>query len=638
MADHLHRRLPAGAEVVPGGVHFRVWAPEHQRIDVVVAAEEEHNLPLDREPAGYFSGFVPGAATGMRYKYRIDGGETYPDPASRFQPEGPHKWSQVIDPGTFPWTDEAWRGVSLNGQVLYELHVGTFTPEGSWDAAAGKLDYLRDSGITVLEIMPVSEFPGEFGWGYDGVHPFAPTRLYGSPDCLRRFVDRAHALGIGVILDVVYNHFGPDGNYFGQFAKHYFTDRHKTDWGAAINFDSPGCGPVRDLITSNAAYWIAEFHCDGLRLDATQNIYDDSKDHIIAALTREARKAAGNRTIIVVAENEPQETKLVRPLDQGGYGLDMLWNDDYHHSAMVALSGHNEAYYTDYLGTPQEFVSAMKYGYLYQGQWYRWQGKRRGTPGFGLPPASFINFTQNHDQIANSARGLRCRELADPGTFKAITALTLLGPGTPMIFQGQEFAATSPFYYFADHVPELNRLVREGRLDFMSQFVSASMPEMTGCLPDPGERQTFERSKLDWSDLHKNWGIYQLHRDLLRLRQEDPVLRAQRPAGVDGAVLGEHAFVLRYFGQRSGDRLLVINLGKDLNLNPAPEPLLAPMDEHGWSVAWSSEQPAYGGCGTPPIETKQNWWIPGRAAVFLQPGPRPEKLPEHPTMQKENNE
>ena len=621
-----------------GGVHFRVWAPEHQRLDLVLCGNGGRIVPLERESSGYFSGLVPGAAAGARYKYRVDGGEAYPDPASRFQPEGPHRPSQIIDPAAFRWSDDAWAGISLTGQVLYEMHVGTFTPEGTWEAAANKIEFLIDMGITVLEVMPVSEFPGEFGWGYDGVHPFAPTRLYGKPDDFRRFVDRAHALGVGVILDVVYNHFGPDGNYFGQFAKHYFTDRHKTDWGAAINYDSADCGPVRDLVTSNAAYWIREFHLDGLRLDATQHIYDDSDDHILAALAREARQAAGDRKIILVAENEPQETKLVRSPEQGGYGLDMLWNDDYHHSAMVALAGHNDAYYTDYKGTPQEFISAMKYGFLYQGQWYKWQGKRRGSPSFGVPPASFVNFTQNHDQVANSARGQRCRQLTDPGTFKAIAALTMLGPGTPMLFQGQEFAATSPFYYFADHVPELNHLVREGRIDFMSQFVSLATPEMSGCLPDPGDRKTFERSKLDWSEVQKNRTVTQLHRDLLRLRREDPVLRAQETGAVDGAVLSPQAFVLRYFGPRRDHRLLIVNLGMDLNLDPAPEPLLAPVEGQGWAVAWSSESPAYGGCGTPPIETEQNWWIPGRAAILLKPGPRPEKLPEHPTRQKDTEQ
>jgi maltooligosyltrehalose trehalohydrolase len=262
-------------------------------------------------------------------------------------------------------------------------------------------------GVTVLEVMPVAEFPGRFGWGYDGVDWFAPTRLYGTPDDFRAFVDRAHALGLGVILDVVYNHLGPDGNFLGRFSPDYFTDRYTTDWGAAINYDGDNAGPVRDFVTANAAYWIDEFHLDGLRLDATQNIYDASDRHILADIGAAARRAAGRRSVILVNENEQQKTRLVRPVDQGGYGLDMLWNDDFHHSGMVALTGRREAYYTDYRGTPQEFVSMAKYGYLYQGQWYKWQQKRRGTPAFGLPPAAFVTFVQNHDQVANSARGVR---------------------------------------------------------------------------------------------------------------------------------------------------------------------------------------------------------------------------------------
>jgi maltooligosyltrehalose trehalohydrolase len=627
-----------GAEVVPDGVHFRVWAPEYSSVEVVLFERLERAVPLAREACGYFSGLVADARAGTRYSYRLDGSDPYPDPASRFQPDGPHKPSQVVDPDGFPWTDDAWPGVGLLGQVIYEMHVGTFTSEGTWAAAIGKLEFLRETGITVVEVMPVSEFPGNFGWGYDGVHPFAPTRLYGSADDFRRFVDQAHSLCIGVILDVVYNHMGPDGNYFGHFSPYYFSDHHTTDWGPAINYDSRHSGPVREFTTSNAAYWIREFHLDGLRLDATQDVHDDSEDHILAVITRAAREAAGHRSIIVVAENEPQEVKIVRPPNQGGYGLDMLWNDDYHHSAMVALTGHNEAYYSDHVGTPQEFISAMKYGYLFQGQWYKWQHGRRGTPAFGVPPASFVTFIQNHDQIANSAHGFRCRELTGPGTFKAITALTLLGPGTPMLFQGQEFGATTPFHYFADHAPELARQVRDGRLEFLSQFASVATPEMEGCAADPGDRTTFERSKLDWSEVERNHAVYRLHRDLLRLRREDAVLRAQRPRGLDGAVLGSRAFVLRFFGDDGDDRLLIVNLGLDLNLDPAPEPLLAPREDKGWQVLWSSEHPSYGGCGTPPVETEQNWWIPGRAAIVLKPGPQREQLPAGRPTEKERHE
>jgi maltooligosyltrehalose trehalohydrolase len=312
----------------------------------------------------------------------------------------------------------------------------------------------------------------------------------------------------------------------------------------------------------------------------------------------------------------------VRPPAQGGYGLDALWNDDFHHSAMVALTGRHEAYYTDYWGTPQEFISAFKWGYLYQGQRYTWQKQRRGTPAFGLKPATFVTFFQNHDQIANSGRGLRCHLLTSPGRYKALTAVLLLGPGTPMLFQGQEFAASSPFFYFADFPEALARLVCQGRAESLKQFRSLDNPAMQAGLPHPEDPRTFERSKLDLSERQRHTEIYALHRDLLRLRRQDPVLcEAQRPGGMDGAVLGPEAFVLRFFGVHGNDRLLIVNLGRDLPLLPAPEPLLAPPEEREWQTLWSSEDPRYGGCGTAPLDTEQNWQIPGHAAVVLWPTP-----------------
>ena len=615
------RRLPVGAEVQPDrGVHFRVWAPRRRRVEVVLEQGDPQAVELPSEDGGYFSGQIAAAGAGTRYRYRLDGGDKlFPDPVSRFQPDGVHGPSQVIDPGTFRWSDDGWRGVTLRGQVIYEMHVGSFTPEGTWKAAEEQLPELAALGVTVLEVMPVAEFPGRFGWGYDGVDMFAPTRLYGTPDDFRRFVDRAHAVGLGVILDVVYNHFGPDGNYIKEFSADYFTDRYKNEWGEPINFDGPGAGPVREFFLANAAYWIDEFHLDGLRLDATQQIYDSSPENIMAALARRVREAARGRGTLLVGENEPQETQLVRPAGKGGYGLDCLWNDDFHHSAMVALTGRNEAYYSDYLGAPQEFISAAKWGYLYQGQHYKWQQKRRGTPAFDLEPARFVTFIQNHDQIANSGRGQRCWELTSPGRFKALTALLLLGPGTPMLFQGQEFSASTPFFYFADHNPELAKLVCKGRAEFLSQFRSLAVREVQGCLPDPDDPATFARCKLDFAEREKHQQTYDLHRDLLKLRREDPVVRLQRPRGVDGAVLSEEAFVLRYFADDGQDRLLVVNLGRDLHRDPAPEPLLAPPAGKSWEVLWSSEDPRYGGNGTAPLDTEENWRIPGEAAVLLHP-------------------
>ena len=622
------RRYPIGAEVVEaGGVHFRVWAPARKRVEVLLEAGSGSpgRLDLDRETGGYFAGCASAARAGTRYRYRLDGEGPYPDPVSRYQPEGPHGPSQVVDPRGFPWTDTAWKGAGLRGQVIYEMHIGAFTREGTFDAARRHLPALAETGITVLEIMPVAEFPGRFGWGYDGVDIFAPTRLYGEPDDFRRFVNDAHALGLGVILDVVYNHFGPDGNYIRAFSPDYFTAVYKNEWGEAINFDGPGSGPSREFFLTNAAYWVEEFHLDGLRLDATQQMFDASPEHIIEALGKRVREAARGRETLVVAENEPQHTCLVRPLAEGGYGLDALWNDDFHHSARVALTGRNEAYYTDYFGAPQEFISAVKYGYLYQGQRYKWQGKRRGTPSFGLAPAQFVNYLENHDQLANTGSGLRLHKLAAPGRWKALTALTLLAPGTPMLFMGQEFAASAPFLYFADHQPELAGKVREGRTDFLAQFRSLSRPETVACLANPGDPATFEICKLDHAERERHAEAHALHKDLLRLRREDAVFRAQRPGGVDGAVLSSEAFVLRFFGGAAGDRLLVVNLGRDLHLDPAPEPLLAPPERACWVVLWSSEDPRYGGCGAFPLDTSENWRIPGNAAVALAPAPAGEE-------------
>jgi maltooligosyltrehalose trehalohydrolase len=616
------RRLPVGAEVLAGGgTHFRVWAPKRKKVEVIIESADGKSIAveLDPEPSGYFSGVAPQAQAGTLYRYRLDGGDSFPDPASRFQPEGPHGPSRVIDPASFRWTNDTRNGINIEGQVIYEMHIGTFTREGTWAAASRELKELADLGITVIEVMPINEFPGRFGWGYDGVNLYAPTRLYGEPDDFRRFVDKAHSAGIAVILDVVYNHMGPDGNYLRQYSEHYFTNLHVTDWGEAINFYDKDSAPVREFFISNAGYWIDEFHLDGLRLDATQNIYDKSEEHILAAIVRRAREAAHPRSIIIVGENESQHTKLIRPPEQGGYGLDALWNDDLHHSAVVALTGHNPAYYTDYRGAPQEFISALKWGYLYQGQHYKWQKQRRGTPSLDIKPAAFITFIENHDQLANSGRGDRLHKLTSPGRLKAMTAFVLLGPGTPMLFQGQEFAASSPFLFFADHEPELGKLVQNGRLEFLAQFPSLSLQEMQARIADPRDEATFNQSKLDFTERERNRAIYSMHRDLLKLRRETAAFRSQRPRAADGAVLAHEAFVIRFFAEEADDILLVVNLGPDLALNPAPEPLLAPPEGKSWQILWSSEDPRYGGSGTPPLDTPDNWHMPGHAAVALYP-------------------
>ena len=616
------RRLPVGAEVVRGGgVHFRVWAPKAASVWLQLQATADpardvEEIELQPEGTGYFSGHVPQARTEMRYRYRLPEG-CFPDPASRFQPEGPHGPAQIVDPSHFQWTDAQWGGVPRAGQVIYEMHIGTFTPAGTWAAAQEQLPELARLGVTVLELMPVAEFAGRFGWGYDGVDLFAPTRLYGTPEDFRAFVDRAHGLGLGVILDIVYNHLGPDGNYLKHFSEDYFTDRYQNEWGEAINFDGENSGPVREFFCSNAGYWIEEFHLDGLRVDATQQMFDASPEHILTTISRCVRAAAGGRTTYLVAENETQQTRLIREVKNGGYGLDALWNDDFHHSAQVAMTGRREAYYSDYQGRPQEFISAAKWGYLYQGQWYAWQKKRRGSPTLGLAPEQFVTYLQNHDQVANSLRGLRAHELTSPGRLRALTALLLLGPGTPMLFQGQEFGASAPFHYFADHNAELARLVSHGRREFLRQFSTMAGAESEAYMPEPKSVELFHRCKLDFSEREKHAGIYALHEDLLRLRRDDPVFSRPRAGGLDGAVLGKEAFVLRFFGAVGQDRLLLINLGPDLKLECAPEPLLAPTEGCTWVMKWSSEAPCYGGGGTPPLETEGNWQVLGHAAVVL---------------------
>ena len=608
------RRLPVGAEIFDGRSHLRVWAPDRGRVAAELGDGSEH--PLEPEAGGYFSGWIPGGA-GTLYRFRLDGGDgPFPDPASRYQPEGPHGPSQVVDPAAFPWTDRGWRGVPLDRAIIYEMHIGTFTREGTWAAAAERLPDLAQLGVTVIELMPVADFPGEFGWGYDGVDPFAPTRLYGTPDDMRRFVDAAHGLGLAVILDVVYNHLGPSGNYLARFARAYFSDRYQCEWGDAINFDGPGSDGVRDFFVANARYWIEEYHLDGLRIDATQQIFDASDEHILIGIGRAVREAGRGRATLLITENEPQRAAIARPPTQGGYGLDAMWNDDFHHSAMVAVTGHNEAYYSDYLGTPQELLSCAKRGFLYQGQRSAWQQQRRGTPAHDLPPAAMVNFLQNHDQIANSAQCLRGHALTSPGRWRAITALCLLLPGTPMLFQGQEFSASSPFLYFADHEPELARLVEQGRTEFMRQFPSVAAVQPAA----PHDRSTFESCRLDHAERRRGHHAeaWRMHCELLRLRRDDPALRVAERRQVDGAVIGPEALLLRWFGAGGDDRLLLVNLGLDLRLQPAPEPLLAPPAGRSWQLLWASEDPRYGGRGAVPPEAPDGAWsVTGHAATLL---------------------
>ena len=624
MVSHT-RKLPIGAEFIAHqGVSFRIWAPALEELEVVIADPVDNHLTpysMKKEEKGYFSTVVACASVFDLYYFKIPGQQfLYPDPASRYQPQGPHGPSQVIDNSTFRWQDQHWKGVAFEDRVIYEMHIGTFTPQGTFQSAKRELMELADLGITIIEMMPVNEFPGTFGWGYDGVNLFAPYHHYGTAADLCDFIDHAHCLGIAVILDVVYNHIGPDGNYFRAFSPHYFTDSYKTDWGDAINFHEEESEEVRLFFKTNASYWIKEFHFDGLRLDATQNIYDQSSPHIIAEIAKEVRQAAPQRQTYIVAENEDQEILHVICEEEGGYGLDAVWNDDFHHISQVKLTGKREAYYMDYTGSPQEFISAIKYGYLYQGQWYLWHKRARGTSSFHLHPGAFVNFIQNHDQIANSAHGIRLPYLSDPGNYRAITALMLLAPGPPLLFQGQEFASSAPFHYFADHHEALAKLVFIGRKETFRHFPSISTPEMLAAIPSPENQETFLKCKLDFLEREKHSFAYQLHRDLLKLRKNDPIFTSPKLGGIDGAILNNDAFILRYFGDDNDDtRLILMNFGADFKLSPSPEPLLAAPPGTKWQILWSSEECRYGGSGTPPFFIDHRWIVQGHSALVLIP-------------------
>ncbi|CAE6727402.1 Malto-oligosyltrehalose trehalohydrolase [Nitrospira defluvii] len=613
--------MTLGATVAGDAVRFRCWAPERTQVEVLLeGGRTAHSM--QQEDDGYWSTEVRGVKAGMTYRYRLDRGEAYPDPCSRFQPSGPHGPSLIVDPAAYRWQDKGWPGVKMRGQAIYELHVGTFTQEGTLDAASAQLVALKDLGITVIEVMPVAEFPGRWNWGYDGVGLYAPAHVYGDPEALKRFVDATHRLGLGVILDVVYNHLGPDGNYLPAYTHHYFTDRYPNEWGQAINFDGPESCGVRDFFIQNACYWVDEFHLDGLRLDAVHALHDEGPRHVLAELSQAARQAAGARSIILIAECEAQWIHPIQPINQGGWGLDGVWSEDFHHAARVAATGCREGYYTDYRGTPQELLSCMKRSFLFQGQRYQWQGKSRGTVVGDEPAAGFVFFLQNHDQVANQLRGDRLHEKTSPGLLRVLTALLLLSPQTPLLFMGQEFAASSPFLFFADFPPgELAQAIHRGRREFLAQFPSVASVEAQTAIPDPCNPIVFKRSQLDLAERDRHRNSYALHRDLLWLRREDPVIAQQDRHRLDGAVIGSEAFVVRYPGSEGDDRLLLLNLGPDCEYRPAPEPLLAPPAQRRWSLLWSSDELRYGGPGVIDPLSDEGWRLPAESAVLYRTEP-----------------
>jgi maltooligosyltrehalose trehalohydrolase len=610
----MQSRYRFGAVPDSDGTRFTLWAPE--RAQAMVEIEGRGAFALSAVGGGYFSGAVAAARPGDRYWFRLDGGERLPDLASRFQPEGNAGPSVIVD-RSFAWSDQDWRGVGRRDPVLYELHIGTFTPEGTWRAAAERLPHLRDLGVTVLQVLPVGTFQGRFGWGYDTTLPYAPFAPYGSPDEMRAFVDAAHAAGIGVILDVVYNHVGI-GDRYRDFSGSFLTQHGDSEWGASFNFDGNGSQAVRDFIVGNAVYWIEDFHLDGLRIDAAQAMIDSSAEHIVAEITRAVRQAATPRSAYVVVENQPQERRMVEPPSEGGHGLDAMISDDFQHTVRVAVTGHNEFYYRDYLGTPQEMLSALKYGFLYQGQRSDMRDAAYGTDNLDTPAEHFVHFLENHDQVANSARGLRLQGLASPARVRAITSLLLLGPQTPCLFQGQEFGSRRPFHYFSGLEGDMARAVAEGRRKSLVNFQGVADPAMQARLPDPSDATTFAACKLDWGEAEREQGVLSLHRDLLALRGSRPAFSQGTSRRIDGAVIGDAALLIRYLTTEPSDQcLLLVNLGKDIGMAVVAEPLLAPPRGHRWQLIWSSEHPDYDGAGRPSIDLARYWILPGDSAVLF---------------------
>ncbi len=502
-----------------GGADFRVWASERHSVEVTIYRDSHLSAvhPLARDEQGYWSGYVPGPGAGTRYMYRLDGETDRPDPASRYQPEGVHGPSMVVDP-TFEWTDRGWSGVPRERLIVYELHVGTATPAGTFDALIERLADLHDLGVTAIELLPVADFPGNRNWGYDGVDLYAPARAYGGGEGLKRLVNAAHAHGLAVILDVVYNHLGPAGNYLRDFSPQYFTELHQTPWGAALNFDGPGSEAVRAFFIDNALYWAHEYHVDGLRLDATHAIIDDSALHLLVELVQRVHAFLDpGRHFVFIAEDERNESRLARAVAAGGYGLDAVWADDFHHSVRVTLTGENEGYYRDYTGGAAEIAMTLQAGWLYQGQPAPQTGRPRGTPVIDLPPDAFVHCIQNHDQVGNRAMGERLNHDVPLAAYRAASALLLLSPYTPMLFMGQEWAASSPFLFFTDHDPELGKLVTKGRREEFKHFTAFSGAQV----PNPQARETFEQCKLDWEErsMQPHAGVLRLYHDLLELRR-----------------------------------------------------------------------------------------------------------------------
>ena len=589
---HVAWRPHVGACPDAGGVTFRVWAPARSRVELVLnpILPSSPRRRLISAGNGMFTATFADVAAGDRYAYMLDGEGPFPDPASRFQPQGVHGFSAVVDPRAYTWSDQTWRGVPLRETIIYELHVGTFTPAGTFAGVTERLRYLADLGVTVVELMPVADFPGSRNWGYDGVSLFAPSRAYGVPDDLRRLVDTAHGLGLAVLIDVVYNHFGPDGAYGSLYSPFYLSARHRSPWGAAVNLDGDGSAHVRDFFIENALHWLHEYHFDGLRLDATDRLLDDSPRHFVAELATRVRAAILDRTVLLIAQDDRNLAVIVRPAEDDGWGLDAVWADDFHHHIRRLSAGDRDGYYEDFSGAVADIATTIRQGWFYRGQFSAYRGEPRGTDPAGVPLERMVVCLQNHDQIGNRPFGQRLNHQIEPALFRALSALLLFLPETPLLFMGQEWAASTRFLYFTDHGADLGRLVTEGRRAEFSRFEAFADPVTRTRIPDPQASSTFDDSRLVWDERAKapHAAILELYRTLLRLRRTETALHPNEPFEV---VELDDACLTLARGNDQNFLLLVLCVGTARRADLARWRSVAPTGR--WEVVLTTEEPRF---------------------------------------------
>ena len=582
-----------GAEVITGGVSYRTWC-KHDRAEVVILdgnGEVTRSVSLVGEGNGYFSGIDEAGAAGDLYQYRFGESQPWPDPASSYQPTGVHGPSMVIDPSAYQWNDAQWSPPAFSDLVIYELHVGAFTAAGTFRSAIERLPHLAALGVTAIELMPIGDFPGDRNWGYDGVMLYAPARAYGTPDDLRALVDAAHGHGIAVILDVVYNHLGPDGNYIGVYHDGYYSQpRRETPWGAALDYSAP---PVRAFFVENALYWRREFHIDGFRLDATHTIIDDSPRHIMADIAEVIQATGG----FVIAEDERNEPAILRPRDLGGWGFDGVWADDFHHVVRVLMTGERESYYANFEGNSTELAQTLAHGWLFRGQTQNATGEARGGDPTGLASQQFIYCISNHDQVGNRAFGERLTDAASAAAYRAASALLCLVPQTPMLFMGQEWGASTPFRFFTDHNIELGKAITQGRRREFRHFSAFRDPQLLETIPDPQAPETFLNSKLRWEEIHEaeHAGLLLLYWEFLELRGTHPVFRDRERENRVVLDLGDGIVGILY-GRLGEFRCAVIaDLAGKEEMPSLDDERLAPGGGRDWRPLLSSNEARFGG-------------------------------------------